>query len=102
MDTIELFKQYGVVGYGLAILFGGLIGVKYLPTKWETKYRFLGFSMIVAVVFVLLEVLVQKNFKAEDATKYLITFCIVAVAYQLMIKKLFTKWGWIEDEKPTS
>ena len=70
----EILQQYGVIGYGIAILFGGVAGVKYLPSGIATKYRFLIFSLLVAIIFVLLEVFVQKNFKPEDTTKYLQTY----------------------------
>ena len=96
----EILQQYGVIGYGVAILFGGVAGVKYLPSGIATKYRFLIFSLLVTIVFVLLEIFVQKNFKPEDATKYLQTYSIVAVCYQLFIKNIFIKWGLVESDKP--
>jgi hypothetical protein len=99
MDTIEIFEKYGVVLYGLVILFGGLAGINYLPNKWENKYKFLAFSTIFAIVFIAIEIIVQNNFKAEDATKYLFTYTTVAVAYQVLLKKLFVKWGLVKDDE---
>lgn len=101
----ELLNQYGHIGYGVAILFGGIAGVKYLPTKWPIKYRFLAFSSLVALLFIALEVLVQKDFDNTIATKYLLTYFVVAVCYQLFIKQLFTKFGLVDkepDSKPYS
>lgn len=97
----EILSKYGHFVYGIAILFGGIFGVKYLPAKWETKYRFLAFSSLVALLFIALEVLVQKDFDNTIATKYLITYFVVAVCYQLFIKQLFTKLG-IVDKEPDS
>jgi len=48
----------------------------------------------------LLEVFVQNDFKTSDATKYLQTYSIVAVCYQLFIKSIFVKWGLVDDDKP--
>lgn len=98
MDILTLLEKFGIVAYGIAILFGGLIGVNYMPVKWEQKYKFAFFSSIVAVIFILLEVLVQKTFQVEDATKYLITFCIVAVSYQYFLKQLFEKIGIVPKD----
>ena len=102
MEITDVFREFGLpVLYGLAILFGGVWGVEYMPGKWKTTSKFLLFSGIVAVVFVLLEIFVQKTFVLTDATKYLVTYPIVAVAYQNWIKKLFIKWGLVkEDELP--
>ena len=99
MDIFEIFEKFGVVGYGLAILFGGIAGIKMFPEHWDNKYKFLLFSSIVAVIFIFLEVVVQKSFQPKDATKYLLTYCVVAVAYQVILKKVFTKWGWIEGDE---
>ena len=95
---MELIEQYGVLAYAIAILFGGLFGVKYMPESWPKKYRFLGFSTIVAVLFIAIEVFVQKTFDIAQSTKYLITFCVVAICYQYFIKTLFEKWGFIDSD----
>lgn len=101
MDFVSFLEQYGVVAYGIAILFGGLIGVNYMPTKWEQKYKFGLFSAVVAILFIFLEVTVQKTFKGGDATKYLLTFCVVAVCYQYFLKQLFQKLGIVPKEMLT-
>lgn len=101
----EILSNYGHIGYGVAILFGGIAGVKYLPTTWATKYRFLAFSTLVAILFIFIEVMVQKDFDNTIATKYLQTYFIVAVCYQLFIKQLFAKIGLVDkepDSKPYS
>jgi hypothetical protein len=98
---MELLQEYGIFAYAIAILFGGLTGVKYMPDGIGKKYKFLIFSLIVAVIFILLEVFVQKNFEIENSTKYLLTFCVVAICYQYFIKKIFEKWGIVEpDNEP--
>lgn len=101
MGIDDIMNQFGVFGYSVAILFGGLVGVKYFPAKWQKQNKFLAFSAAVAVIFVLLEIFVQKTFKPEDATKYLITFCVTAVVYQYLLKKWFEKWGWIPKDHDT-
>lgn len=95
---IEFLEQWGVVAYGLTILFGGLVGIKYMPGKWAKMYKFFLFSLIFAAVYIILEVLVQDNFKKENATKYLLTYPVVAVLYQLFIRKLFEKFGWTDKD----
>lgn len=99
MNIDEIMNQFGVFGYGAAILFGGIAGVRYFPSSWKKEYKFLFFSMIIAIVFVLLEVFVQKTFEPKDATKYLITFCVTAVCYQYFIKKWFEKWGIVPKDE---
>ena len=97
----EIFKEYGgSVAYAIVILFGGVAGTKYFPGHWAKQYKFIAFSAIVAILFILLEIFVQKSFKAADATKYLLTFCVVSVCYQAFLKKLFIKWGIVDDDAP--
>jgi len=101
MDIIEVFEKYGVVVYGLVIFFGGINGVKYMPEKWENKYKFLLFSTIFAIIFLIVQVSIAKNFVAADAIKYLVTYTIVTSCYEIVGQKLFIKWGWIQDDPPS-
>lgn len=95
---LEIIEQYGIVAYAIAILFGGVWGVNYLPFNWATKYKFGLFSLVFAVLFIMLEISVSKTFQAVDATKYLITYTVVTSCYELFLKSLFKKWGIIKDE----
>lgn len=99
MNFNEIINEWGVLGYAIAILFGGIAGVKYFPGHWKKEYKFFFFSMIIAILFIMLEVFVQKTFKAVEATKYLVTFCVTAVCYQYFLKKLFEKWGIIPKDE---
>lgn len=98
MTFSEMIEKYGLIAYGITILFGGLIGVKYMPSAWAQKYRFLLFSLIVAILFAGVEIFVEKSFQPQNATKYITTFCITAVAYQYALRNIFQKWGWIDKE----
>jgi len=98
----QILEQYGLVAYGLTILFGGTVGTKLMPGKKKFDKFFL-FSLIIGVLFIGLEVFVQKTFEPMNATKYLFTFAIVCLCYQRFIKTIFVKWGLVdEDPKPTT
>lgn len=91
MTAIELFEKYGVLAYGVAIVFGGAYGLQYFSFFKERKYNFLAFASLFAVVFVLLEVMLG-TFDKMDAPKYLITYAICTSCYELFLKK------WLEPK----
>lgn len=100
MDTIQLLEQYGNYVYAVVILFGGVWGVNYFPLHWATKYKFILFSSIWAIVFIGIEAIVQKTFNPENAIRYFLTYTVVTSVYELILKKLFIKWGLVDDDKP--
>lgn len=95
---IDIIEQYGIYVYGIVILFGGIWGTKYFPFKWQEVYKFGAFASLFAVIFVLLEIFVSNTFNKVDVIKYLLTYTVVTSCYQLFMKKLFVKWGLLEDE----
>lgn len=98
MDIIQIFETYGIVVYAIVILFGGIWGIKYFPAHWPDKYKFALFSTFFATIFIVIEVSVSKTFVATDAIKYLLTYTVVTSMYELILKKLFIKWGWLDPE----
>lgn len=94
---IELIENFGIYAYAVAILFGGIWGVNFIPFAWKDKYKFAAFSTFIAVLFVAIEVLVSKNFQAADAVKYLITYTVVTSCYELFLKSFFDKIGIKKD-----
>jgi uncharacterized membrane protein len=97
---IQIIEQYGIYAYAIVILFGGLWGVNYFPAKVATKYKFGLFSLLFAILFVVIELSVSKNFQAESATKYLLTYTVVTSCYELFLKGMFKKWGIMQGDEP--
>ena len=86
MTFYELFERYGVVAYGVVIIFGGAYGLQFFQVFKQTKHNFLLFASIFATVFILLEVFL-KTFDKMDAPKYLITYAVCTSCYELFLKK---------------
>lgn len=99
MDTIKLLEQYGNYIYAVVILFGGVWGVNYFPFKWQTKYKFVLFSSVWATVFILIELMIEKSFKPENAIRYFLTYTVVTSVYELFLKKIFIKWGLLKEDE---
>jgi hypothetical protein len=91
MQFYELFEKYGVLAYGVAIIFGGLYGVKFFSLFKTKKHNFLAFASAFALIFVIIEVALN-TFDKMDAPKYLITYAICTSVYELFLKK------WIGDK----
>jgi len=81
MNITELISNYGVVAYAVAIFFGGRWGLKYFSYFSQTKYNFLVFASVFAVVFILGEVSVG-TFRMIDFGRYLITYAVVTSCYE--------------------
>jgi len=87
MDILELISKYGIVVYGFAILFGGHWGLKYFSYFKQTKYNFLLFATIVAVIFIVLEY-TAGTLRTVDAVRYLLTYTVVTSCYEFLSDKL--------------
>lgn len=96
---IQLIEQYGIYVYAVVILFGGIWGTNYFPSKWSNKYKFGAFSTLFAIVFILLEVVVSKTFIKADVIKYLLTYTVVTSCYELFMKAFFKKIGLIKEDE---
>ena len=83
MNIQDLISNYGVLGYAVAIFFGGRWGLKYFSYFRSTKYNFLVFATVFAVVFILGEVAVG-TFKPVDLVRYLITYAVVTSCYDFV------------------
>lgn len=94
---INIIEQYGIYVYALVILFGGIWGIQFIPFKWKTKYKFLLFSSIIAVIFILIEV-ANKTFAYEQGVRYLLTYTGVTSCYQIFMESVFKKMGLIKKD----
>lgn len=96
---INLIEQFGIYVYAIVILFGGVWGTRYMPFKWDDKYKFGVFATIFAAVFILLEVFVSKTFNEKDVIKYLLTYTVVTSCYELFMKQVFINLGLLKKDK---
>ena len=81
MDILEIISKYGILVYALCIFFGGKFGLKYFTYYRQTKYNFLAFATVSAIVFIVMEVIVG-TFKPVDFARYFLTFSVVTTCYE--------------------
>lgn len=99
-DLISLLKDYGIFAYALIIFFGGRFGLKYFILFEKTKYNFLLFATVFAMLFIAGEVL-SGVFEWESFIKYLLTYAVVTSCYEALEDYLpFIRPKQIPDEKP--
>jgi hypothetical protein len=84
---LEFLQTYGVLLYGLTILFGGRYALIFQPFK-RTVHNVLLFATVTGLIYIGLEVLVG-TFQKIDAVKYFFTFTVVTSFYENIAKFIF-------------
>lgn len=83
MSIQEILSQYGIVGYGISVFFGGRWGLKYFTYFQKTKYNFLVFATFWAALWMVGEVL-AGTFKTVDLGRYFLTYTVVTSCYEMV------------------
>lgn len=83
MSIQEILAQYGIVGYGISVFFGGRWGLKYFTYFRKVKYNFLVFATFWAALWMVGEYM-AGTFKAVDLVRYLLTYTVVTSCYELV------------------
>ena len=84
MDIQQLIADYGILGYGITVFFGGRWGLKYFTYFEKVKYNFLVLATIYGAVWMVMEK-VAGTFKTVDFGRYLLTYAVVTSCYELVV-----------------
>lgn len=98
MNLVTILQQYGVFIYAIVIFFGGRWGLKYFTYYRKTKYNFLVFATVFALLFIFLELLAGR-FDMTQAVNYLLTYTVVTSCYEFFAD-VFPFIKPKQDEKP--
>jgi len=86
MDLIQIFEQYGMIGYAIFIFFGGRYGVKVLKfTNKSTLTRFNIFATVFAILFLIIEASIG-HFRWDSIIKYILTYTVVTSCYENVVE----------------
>lgn len=84
MSIIDLFENYGMVGYAIFIFFGGHWGIKNFDVFKRKTHNFLLFATVAAILFLVLEFAADR-LEWVDAAKYALTYTVVTSCYENVV-----------------
>lgn len=84
MNFQELLAQYGIIGYGITVFFGGRWGLQFFQYFQKVKYNFLVFATVWGFLWMAGEYL-AGTFKVIDLGRYALTYAAVTSCYELVV-----------------